>query len=69
MDRFVATAEQSMLRKTLICGTSFNSILKHNGQYYEPQSVKSHLRFQDERLFVMAVSNHFANDVILSFTN
>ncbi len=68
IDRFVVAAEQSMLRKTLIWRTSFNSFLKHNGQHCESQSVKSCLRFQDGRLIVMMVSNHFANDVLFSFT-
>jgi hypothetical protein len=68
IDRFVVAAEQSTLRKTLICRTAINSFLKHNRQYCEPQSAKSCLCFQDGHLFVMAVSNHFANDVIFSFT-
>jgi hypothetical protein len=67
-DRFVVAAEQSTLRKTLICRTSLYSILKHNRQCCGPQSVKSCVRFQHGRLFVMAVSNHFANVVIFSFT-
>ncbi len=66
---FVVAAEQSMLRKTLICRTSFNSFLKHNGQYYEPQSVKSCLRFKDGRLFVIVVSNHFANVLLKVLPN
>jgi hypothetical protein len=57
-----------MLRKTLICRTGFNSFLKHDGQCYESQSVKSCLRLQDGRLIVMTVSNHFRNDVLFSFT-
>jgi hypothetical protein len=69
IDRLVVAAEQSMLRKTLICRTSFESILKHNRQYSEPQSVKSCLRFQYGRLIVMVVSNHFANVLVILLSN
>ncbi len=64
-DRFVVASEQSMLLMTLICRTSFNSLLEHNRQYCKPQSVKSCPRFQDGRLIVIVASDHFANVLLI----